>query len=261
MHFHSVGNIPFEYTEEQLIDLFKAAGPVRSFNLIFDRETSKPKGFGFCEFYDVDTASSAVRNLGDYELGNRKLRVDFVDPAVQHRYGADTHSGGDSQTHDDYNPGQGQDPPLVANPILSYRNLVATDPNISSTDAISKTLASMSQDQLYELLSHVQYLSTHQPGHATALLNSNPQLTYAVFQAMLMLNLIDAAAVQPAATAPPPVGQVPDPVALQQQQQMMLAQLIALPQHEIDRLPESERQKIMQIRAQLAAVQGQVPTV
>jgi len=57
-----VGNIPYETTEEQLIEIFQEVGPVVSFRLVFDRETGKPKGYGFCEFRDQETALSAIRN-------------------------------------------------------------------------------------------------------------------------------------------------------------------------------------------------------
>ncbi|UYV67701.1 K02A2.6-like [Cordylochernes scorpioides] len=71
-----VGNIPYEATEEQLKDIFSEVGPVVSFRLVYDRETGKPKGYGFCEYKDVDTAASAMRNLNAYELNGRALRVD-----------------------------------------------------------------------------------------------------------------------------------------------------------------------------------------
>ena len=44
--------------------------------LVYDRESGKPKGYGFCEFQDKETASSAMRNLSGYELNGRSLRVD-----------------------------------------------------------------------------------------------------------------------------------------------------------------------------------------
>ena len=44
--------------------------------LVFDRETGKPKGYGFCEYKDQETALSAIRNLNGYELNGRALRVD-----------------------------------------------------------------------------------------------------------------------------------------------------------------------------------------
>lgn len=57
-----VGNIPFDMTEEQIIDILKEVGPVVSFRLMFDRETGKPRGFGFCQYTDAETAASAIRN-------------------------------------------------------------------------------------------------------------------------------------------------------------------------------------------------------
>ncbi|RVE41696.1 hypothetical protein evm_013661 [Chilo suppressalis] len=71
-----VGNIPYEATEEKLKDIFSEVGPVLSFKLVFDRETGKPKGYGFCEYRDQETALSAMRNLNGYEIGGRSLRVD-----------------------------------------------------------------------------------------------------------------------------------------------------------------------------------------
>lgn len=43
---------------------------------MFDRESGKPKGYGFCEYKDQETAASAMRNLGGRELNGRALRVD-----------------------------------------------------------------------------------------------------------------------------------------------------------------------------------------
>ncbi len=44
--------------------------------LVFDRDTGKPKGYGFCEYVDQDTAASAIRNLNGFELHGRPIRVD-----------------------------------------------------------------------------------------------------------------------------------------------------------------------------------------
>eukprot|EP00249_Psilotum_nudum_P015458 c25337_g1_i1 orf=264-2270(-) len=74
-----VGNIPYDATEEQLIQICEEVGPVVSFRLVLDRETGKPKGYGFCEFRDEETALSARRNLQGYEINGRQLRVDFAE--------------------------------------------------------------------------------------------------------------------------------------------------------------------------------------
>ena len=46
-----------------------------TFRLVYDRETGKPKGYGFCEYQDVETAQSAMRNLNNYDFNGRPLRV------------------------------------------------------------------------------------------------------------------------------------------------------------------------------------------
>jgi cleavage stimulation factor subunit 2 len=48
-----VGNIPYDGTELQLTEQFSEVGPVVSFRLVHDRDTGKPKGFGFCEYKDA----------------------------------------------------------------------------------------------------------------------------------------------------------------------------------------------------------------
>nr|GMD72281.1 cleavage stimulating factor 64-like isoform X1 [Ipomoea batatas] len=74
-----VGNIPYDATEEQLVQICEEVGPVVSFRLVTDRETGKPKGYGFCEYKDEETALSARRNLQGYEINGRQLRVDFAE--------------------------------------------------------------------------------------------------------------------------------------------------------------------------------------
>ncbi|KAJ1967654.1 hypothetical protein H4R35_006649, partial [Dimargaris xerosporica] len=192
-----VRNIPFEFTEEQLIDVFKEVGPVISFKLVFDKETGRPKGFGFCQYYDIDTASSAVRNLNGYELGGRTIHVVFADPHASGGGGGYADMGSKSTggpgEGDRYRDTHALGPSMgsaKANRVVSYRTVARTNPKITAVDAISQTLASMSQDQLQELIAHVQKLIHTGPDQARALLSKNPQLTYALFQTMLMLQLI-----------------------------------------------------------------------
>ena len=45
------------------------------YRLVYDRETGKPKGYGFCEYQDIETAQSALRNLNNTDFNGRPLRV------------------------------------------------------------------------------------------------------------------------------------------------------------------------------------------
>jgi cleavage stimulation factor subunit 2 len=74
-----VGNINYDATEEQLKDIFSQVGTVLNFRVVYDNDTGRPKGYGFCEYEDIETAMSARRNLNGYELNGRQLRVDFTE--------------------------------------------------------------------------------------------------------------------------------------------------------------------------------------
>ena len=69
-----VGNLSFSATEEDIRDLFSQYGTVHSVKLISDRETGRPRGFGFVEMED-SAAASAISALNGKEVGGRALRI------------------------------------------------------------------------------------------------------------------------------------------------------------------------------------------
>ena len=69
-----VGNLPFNATEPDLRGLFERHGTVESVKLINDRETGKPRGFGFVEMAQAD-AQAAIQALNGQQLGGRPLRI------------------------------------------------------------------------------------------------------------------------------------------------------------------------------------------
>jgi len=87
-----VGNLPYSATEDELRQLFAQHGEVHSVNLISDRETGRPRGFGFVEM-DDDAASSAITALDGHDLGGRSLRVNEARPRRE-RGGRDSGGGG-----------------------------------------------------------------------------------------------------------------------------------------------------------------------
>lgn len=71
-----VGNLPYSTTEDELFELFGADGrQVSEVALIMDRETGRPRGFGFVTMGSEEDAQSAVAALDGASLGGRTLRV------------------------------------------------------------------------------------------------------------------------------------------------------------------------------------------
>lgn len=74
-----VGNLPYTSTDEDVRAMFSAHGTVLSVNLITDRETGRPRGFGFVEMED-DEAAAAISALDGTNYGGRNLRVNEARP-------------------------------------------------------------------------------------------------------------------------------------------------------------------------------------
>jgi RNA recognition motif-containing protein len=74
-----VGNLPFSATEEDIRELFEAHGAVHSVNIITDRDTGRPRGFGFVEM-DEAGAASAIGALDGVSMGGRNLQVNEAKP-------------------------------------------------------------------------------------------------------------------------------------------------------------------------------------
>lgn len=69
-----VGNLPFTATEEELRELFQEHGSVLSVSLVTDRDTGRPRGFGFVEMEDAD-ADAAIAALNGRPMGGRDLKI------------------------------------------------------------------------------------------------------------------------------------------------------------------------------------------
>ncbi|XP_013139469.1 PREDICTED: cleavage stimulation factor subunit 2 tau variant [Papilio polytes] len=163
-----VGNIPYEATEEKLKDIFSEVGPVLSFKLVFDRETGKPKGYGFCEYKDQETALSAMRNLNGYEIGGRSLRVDNACTEKSRMEMQALMQG-----------------PQVENP---YGDAIEPE---KAPEAISKAVATLPPEQMFELMKQMKLCVQNNPAEARNMLLQNPQLAYALLQAQVIMRIVD----------------------------------------------------------------------
>ncbi|XP_068921366.1 cleavage stimulation factor subunit 2 isoform X4 [Petaurus breviceps papuanus] len=164
-----VGNIPYEATEEQLKDIFSEVGPVVSFRLVYDRETGKPKGYGFCEYQDQETALSAMRNLNGREFSGRALRVDNAA----------------SEKNKEELKSLGTGAPIIESP---YGDPISPE---DAPESISRAVASLPPEQMFELMKQMKLCVQNSPQEARNMLLQNPQLAYALLQAQVVMRIVD----------------------------------------------------------------------
>ena len=75
-----IGNLSFDVTAEDVRDLFGAYGTVASINLITDRDTGRPRGFGFVEMGSSQDAATAIAALHGTDMHGRTLTVNAARP-------------------------------------------------------------------------------------------------------------------------------------------------------------------------------------
>ncbi len=75
-----VGNISYNTTENDLHDAFAAHGTVLEANLMVDRETGRPRGFGFVTMSTPEEAQKAIEGMNGASLDGRALTVNIARP-------------------------------------------------------------------------------------------------------------------------------------------------------------------------------------
>jgi len=80
-----VGNLAFGSTDQDIRQLFEPYGAVDKINIITDRDTGQPRGFGFVEMPDTRAAQSAIQGLQGKALGGRTLNVNEAKPREPRR--------------------------------------------------------------------------------------------------------------------------------------------------------------------------------
>ncbi|BFZ56947.1 hypothetical protein PYCC9005_003997 [Savitreella phatthalungensis] len=286
-----VGNIPYEFTEEQLTDVFRQCGPVRQFRLVFDRDSGRPKGYGFCEYGDASSAQSALRNLDGYEISGRALRVSSdgdgsgrgnrasatpqpqsfpsmpMPPAMVTQ--PPLQSGGPPPPWAEYSrfkPSASPAPPAAV-PPPEQLPFTAPPPGVSPQDAISNTLSSIPPTQLLDVIKQLRQVALSNPEQLESLLRQSPPLTYAILQALLLMNLIDASVVQKvvsgesvasiiAAGSQNAKEATPQPIQparatpVDPNREALIKQIMSLSQAQVDALPKEQRDQVLAIRQQ-----------
>jgi len=75
-----VGNLPYDIGEDELRDVFSQFGEVSKVNIIMDKFSGQPKGFGFVEMPNNSEADEAIKTLNDSALKGRNIKVNQAKP-------------------------------------------------------------------------------------------------------------------------------------------------------------------------------------
>ncbi len=89
-----VGNLNFRTTEDEVRALFAAYGTVDRVNLITDRDTGQPRGFGFVEMSNDAEAERAIAELNGRDIGGRAINVNEARPKEDRGGGGRGRGGG-----------------------------------------------------------------------------------------------------------------------------------------------------------------------
>ncbi len=194
-----IGSIPYDQTEEQISDIASSVGPIARLKLIFDKDTGKSKGYAFVEYHDSETAASAVRNLNNYQIGNRTLKVDFsfetsIGPNILTSTAGNNNVIHNNTVHNNKSQIQNQ----IQNLNLGTNQTIPLLPpgktlprNATPAVEITATLDSLPKTRIANIILSSHRMAKSNPLLTEQLLTQCPQLSYSIVQSLLMLNLVD----------------------------------------------------------------------
>jgi len=82
-----VGNLSYDTTEEQIRTLFTQAGEIAEIAFITDRDTGRPKGFGFVTMKTEEASKEAIKRFNGFTIDNRALTVNEAKPREERTSG------------------------------------------------------------------------------------------------------------------------------------------------------------------------------
>lgn len=195
-----VGNLAFNTTEEQLHVAFSEVGRVVNVRMVTDQETGKPRGFAFVEFDEAQAALSAIRNMNDYELNGRRLRVNFSNSShlevLAGKLGMDLsqQTGKSGQR----GPNTKASGPGAVGPTGSSgtgttdaaSNARGSAGAISGTNAVADSLKGFSKGEMYDVVAKLKEIADRDPDEARRVISGHPQLPEALLFIMSKLEMI-----------------------------------------------------------------------
>jgi len=191
-----VGNLSFSTTEEQIHQAFSELGPIIKVRMVLDLETGKPRGFAFVEFENAQDALSAIRNMNDYELNGRKIRVNFSNSShletLAEQLGMDM-----TQKTKNIIPGSAASGAgsggATGGTSNTTANNVSSNANSTSdvgTQAVANALKSMPKGEMYDIIAKLKDIADNDPDEARKIISGHPQLPEAILYLMSQLDMI-----------------------------------------------------------------------
>ncbi|OIR56810.1 MAG: cleavage and polyadenylation factor CF-IA component RNA15/CTF1 [Amphiamblys sp. WSBS2006] len=160
-----VGNLPYDVKEEQVIELFQTVGRVETFKLLYDRETKRSRGYGFCHFAAPETAASAIRNLDGMTVFGRQIRVGSAEAV----------------------PGDGDG--KAPSPAVSLERCVLadTDWGVLTKRGVPGFVSSLGMGKVDELLKGVRRMLEDSPAEGRLFLSRNVGLCHVLMECFVQL--------------------------------------------------------------------------
>ncbi|CAI4039227.1 hypothetical protein SMKI_07G2050 [Saccharomyces mikatae IFO 1815] len=267
-----LGSIPYDQTEEQILDLCSNVGPVINLKMMFDPQTGRSKGYAFIEFRDLESSASAVRNLNGYQLGSRFLKCGYSSNSdisgvsqqqQQQQYNASNGNNNNSSNGGNNNNNNGPDFQNSGNSNFLSQKFPelpsGIDVNINMTTPammISSELAKKPKEVQLKFLQKFQEWTRTHPEDAVSLLELCPQLSFVTAELLLTNGICKVDDLIPLASRPQEeasatnnnsVNEVMDPSVLNKQKDL-LKQVLQLNDSQIAILPDDERMAIWDLK-------------
>eukprot|EP01083_Nonionella_stella_P096926 272489_1 len=177
-----VGGLPADATAEEMKQLCSQVGEVIRFQIIYDRETQQPRGFGFCEYRDAQLVDAAVELLDKFEHRGASLNV--CRPPTSINKHQQSHSNS-SKLHSQNSTGSTQ-------PTKKKK----TSSKVKPVDEITRVVASLSTSEKREILSQIKEFIEQNEKAANDVLSDNPQLAQALLIIQMELNFVNSQDIQ-----------------------------------------------------------------
>jgi len=162
--------------------------------MVCDIETGKPRGFAFVEFEDPQAALSAIRNMNEYEINGRKLRVNFSNSS--HLETLANQLGMDLSSSTGAGSGGGNTADINNNALSHAMGGGQSGGDVSGgggaagSRAVAMALKSMNKGEMYDVIAKLKELADTNPDEARRLLTQHPQLPEAILYCMSELDMI-----------------------------------------------------------------------